>query len=132
MYRMFYPTLTLVLMTALIACANFQQKAGSTLATTQAAAISARETLLPVVDAMCRDLAETCRDDGDLQCDPLVQCHGIRDGIVRVLVGLHFAILDANTAIALGMEDDAWSAIDKALELVSELRKQLKELGIGT
>lgn len=121
----------IVLTTALTGCVNFQQKAGATLATAQAVAVSARETLLPVVDAMCRDFALDCKDRGDLQCEALVQCDQVRGQIINVLVAIHFTILDANTAIAVGAEEDAWAAIDKAMALVAQLRAQLKELGIG-
>jgi len=116
---------------SLPACANFQAKAGNSLAAVQAALVSARETLLPVVDAMCRSAAERCADMEDMECPALVKCDEFRGKVIDTLVGAHFAVLNGNTAVALGQEKDAWSAIDKALALVRQLREHMKQLGIG-
>ena len=129
MYKKLIPTLALTI--ALTGCVGFQQKAGGILATVQAAAVSARETLLPVVDVMCRQAAEFCAETGDMDCPPLVKCDAVRGQVIDILVGLHFTILNANTAVVIGAEEDAWAAINKALALVAQLRGHLKELGIG-
>lgn len=123
--------LTLLMIPILASCASFQEKAGTTLATAQAAAVSARETMVPIVDSYCRGAAEACREVGDTTCEPLANCDQFRTQFINALIGVHYAILDANTALAVGDEESTWAAIDRALELIRQLRVQMKELGIG-
>ena len=123
--------LILLTLLPLASCAGFQAKASQTLAATQQAAISARETLLPIVNGYCRAAAEACRELQDEACPALVTCSDVRDKIIDVIIAVHYAILDANTALAIGDETSTWAAIDKALELIRQLRVQMQELGIG-
>ena len=122
--------LTTIAIIFLMGCANFQQKAGNTLVVAQSAAVSARETMLPIVDNFCVQTAEACRQVQDTQCEPLAKCQEFRVDFINALIGLHYAILDANTALAIGDEETTWAAIDRALELIRELRLQMRALGI--
>ena len=115
----------------LTSCANFQVTASQTLATVQGAAVASRETLLPVVDGLCTNVAEVCRDVQDLDCQALVTCQEVREQVIMSIIAIHYAILDANTALAIGDETTTWAAIDKALELIRQLRVHMMEIGIG-
>ena len=124
--------LTVVLMLVLMTgCAGFKVKATNTLAVAQNAAISARETLLPIADGLCAGIAQTCRETADLECKPLNTCQQVRRKVITSIIAIHYAILDANTALAIGDEDNTWAAIDKALDLIRQLRIHMRSLGIG-
>ena len=123
--------LILAAVLTLTSCANFADRAGTSLAAAQGAAVAARETLLPVVDGLCVSIAQTCRDLSDTECEALVTCQDVRRKTIKTIIAVHYAILDANTALAIGDEESTWAAIDKSLELIRQLRIQMQELGIG-
>lgn len=128
---------------ATISCAgNFHD----TLGKVQDAAIAARMTFQPVIDGMCRDLAIQCRNEksaennhdevmftNDLSdkvaCDRFEVCDGIRMYVISVFEHIQMLIADANMSYALGDSESAEEAIAKALELIQQIREQMRALG---
>ena len=126
---------TLALTLALTGCVSFVD----TLGTVQDAAVSARLTFQPVVDAICRDFAEQCKEERKVMfvddlaisgaCDAFEVCDQVRENLITTFEHIHLLIADASMSYALKDVESAEEAIAKALVLIGDVRNQLRALG---
>ena len=118
----------------LLSCTKFTD----TLGTVQDAAIQARMTFQPVVDGICADFAEDCVGNEDMlvtlaqnpdACEAYATCDEVRSHIITTFEQINMLIADANLSTALADSDGADEALGKALELIEQIRQQMRSLG---
>ena len=124
-------------------CATFGQTPSEHLALIQQAAVASRMTIRPVIDRLCADEARRCAEENVLvgalfrpsqspeeECPGLAMCDQVRTIIINTLQALQYAIVDANTALAIGSEERFDAAVQQAAALLIEVREQLAILGV--
>ena len=128
----------LVLALLLASCAAFSSPR-TTLGTLQDAAIAARMTIRPVIDAYCEAELARCQQEQVLEvalltddpfCPGYDLCNTVRGYIINTLEAVQFAIADANLALALGNEERFEAAVVRVGELLNEVREQMQMLSI--
>lgn len=122
--------LAIVLSLSLTSCAWTQDK-NATLSAVQEAAIAARMAIQPVIDATCQYELEKCGSEMLVSdCPGYELCDKVRGIIIRTLQGVQFAIVDAQTALAIGDSKSHAEAVARALDLLIQVRQQMAILGI--
>jgi hypothetical protein len=125
--------LVLVFSLLLSGCIGFRSATERGLSYAHQAGEAALAAAAPVIDEECRRLVTRCVSEGRNRvemCPEWSQCNSIRTSIAAAFKGLQYAVLDGTLALAVGDEDAAEKAVARALELLAELRRQLKELGV--
>lgn len=136
----FITPLVLSITLFLAGCSAFSTPRAS-LATLQDAAIAARMTIRPVIDAYCASAREECDArnklalavfiaDGPSDCPEYDVCNKVRLIIINTLEGIQFAIADANLALSLGQSERYDEAVARTLDLLADVQKQMQVLGI--
>ena len=129
---------TLTLIPFLASCAAFSSPT-TTLGTLQDAAIAARMTMRPVIDAYCAEEKRRCDQANKVEaafltsigdCPGYEMCHQVRMIVIRTLEAVQFAIADANLALALGNEERFEDAVIRVGELLVEVQNQMQLLNI--
>lgn len=112
-----------------------------TLGNVQEAAIRARMTFQPVVDGICKEYAQQCKNekqaaavftgelDQQLACDAYEQCYQVREYIISVFEHIQMLIADAEMSQSIGDSKGAEEALQKAVVLMGQIRDQLRQLG---
>jgi hypothetical protein len=121
--------LAIILALTLTGCASFSDRM-DTLKIVQDAAVAARLTVAPIVDAVCDEALDKCAAALATECPAYESCDKVRDIIARTLQAVHFAIIDAHTAAAIVDSDGYAEAVARAFDLLAQVRKQLAELRI--
>jgi len=128
-----YKALMILAIASSTACSAFSSPR-TTLGTLQDAAIAARQTIRPVIDALCADAKRKCEEGLQLAdmsaCPEYELCQQVRMVIIDTLEGVQFAITDANLALALSDEDRFEDAIEQARKLLIEIQRQLQILRV--
>ena len=112
------------------ACVGWQGRVNDVAAEVHKWGHATAQTVLPMVNAKCRSEAVTCAKEGNKDCPRWHTCDEIRDAVKMGLMALQFAVVDAKLAADLGNEQAATDAAEAALSMMSELVKQLTELGV--
>lgn len=111
-------------------CATFKDGANNTLNYAHTAGVGLRESVLPVITAVCEAEVGKCEALGDSECPKWQACAAVRRKIAIGFMTLQLAIMDANAAIAVGDETEISKAVDKVISVLIDIRKQLKEVGL--
>lgn len=131
---MFRPLIIPVLAISLAGCVKFTD----TLGIIQDAAVNARMSFQPVIDGICKELAQECAaagsrmptvDDSYDPCTAFEACDIIRSYIIDTFERIHMLIADANMSHSIGETKSAEEAVDLALALIHQIRDQLRSLG---
>jgi hypothetical protein len=89
------------------------------------------QTALPLVTLQCKAEVASCEAMEDPDCPRWHKCNDVRSAIVRSLVALKFAIIDVDAALSVGDEKSADDAIRRVTEIILDIRKQMKEVGLS-
>jgi hypothetical protein len=114
-------------------CATWKQDVNSSMNYASQAGDAIRISAGPLVDIKCNDEAVRCIAAGITtpeKCAAWLQCNKTRRAIGLGLIALQAAILDGAAALAIDDEPTAREAINRALELIAQIRAQLKEMGV--
>ena len=79
---------------------------------------------------LCMAVAQDCKAREDAECPMWYKCDAIRAKVFDGVIALKLAIMDAESARAIGDEEHFDVAVQKAIQLVAEVHKQLKEMGL--
>lgn len=114
----------------LYGCAGFYQGAGSTIGYVDAAVDGLTNASIPVINRVCEDTVRECAVNQDSLCPGWEKCKEVRAEVVSKIVLIKRAVALANAALASKDAESADSYIAVAVDVLGELRKLLKEIGV--
>jgi hypothetical protein len=88
------------------------------------------QTAVPLINNTCMVIVKQCAEIEDADCPAYHKCSQVRDEIVNKIIMLKLAILDAETARAVGDSKSAEEAVTRAVSLIMEIRQHLQKVGM--
>lgn len=110
-------------------CASGGSQFDSTLRYADSAATQIMNTAVPMLNEVCGELVRQCVAEQDAECPPYHKCAAFRQKVSETLGYIKMAILDAESARAIGDSKSEEEAIFRAISLIKEVREQLKSVG---